>query len=134
MTKPNNGGALWGLISLCILAVAFVLGIVLSNHGADSGSTPIVTTVLGFLSLGIIALIGQLNAGKAVKNNERVEQKLDENTRETQALTNGKLKDAIVEALDEQTASVPLTAQHYERLRRVEEMLKALTKPPTDKP
>lgn len=56
------------IVALILIAAATVVGIAITGHTSDS--TPLVTQVLGFVALAVIALLGLLKA-------EKVEHKAD---------------------------------------------------------
>lgn len=101
MNGTYTGNAKLFVIAIVVLigmAMAFVLGIEYTG-GIDESSTPLITTVLGFVSLSVVALFAALNASKSRESQERVEDKVD-------TLMNGagdeKLRNAIRAVLHEE--------------------------------
>lgn len=64
---------------LGVLIIAFVLVglIVVSGAQPDASTTPLITTVLGFASISVLALINMLNGHKAKETGRRTEEKVD---------------------------------------------------------
>lgn len=77
---PNFDGyrpILRALLGMVMVATILVGGIVISGRTLDAASTPLVTTVLGFTSISVLALINMLNGVKVHATGKRTEEKVD---------------------------------------------------------
>lgn len=141
MNRPPTA-ILVSILALIALAGGLVLGV--ATTGIDATTTPLVATVLGFVSLALLALLGMVRAdnaagdastaaaatvaardtaAEAATTAARVETKVD-------SLSNGKLHEAITKAIAE--APGPVMTEVAAQVAALHAaMLKGETPPPT---
>jgi membrane protein implicated in regulation of membrane protease activity len=84
------------IVVLVLLAVALVLGVTVSGHASDS--TPLVTSVLGFIALAIVTLLNLLST-----------RRVGEETRHIGEQVNGRL-DHVEERVDHAAETIEQAA------------------------
>jgi uncharacterized protein YlxW (UPF0749 family) len=73
MPRPVSGAALIGAVVSCLgIGAALVVGLSYAPHGADSGSTPLATTMISTITFTLVALLALLRADQSKKEAERI--------------------------------------------------------------
>ncbi len=125
VSNPNSGSVSNTVVAAIVTVLALALGFVgvIATVGVSEATTPLVTTVLGFVGTALLGLLVLVKSEKAERSAVDAKETAARTETEVRGLTNGKLTESLRVALEEQATNRTAVTDLFKRVAEIHQQL-----------